>query len=271
MNNEQSFAHNKGWSRLAASLLAGVLITAPTLAHKTFLAPDRYVWSVGDTVEIALTSALAFPDIESGPALDRIAFTSVLLDDQAVADIGFEEGETFLNVSFQAETSGLAVIAMSTLARFGEIAPDGASAYLDEIEADAATHQAFDDLPGTPALNRSYIKHTKTFICVETCESGRGSSFATMGQALEFVAVSGQARTFQLLREGGLVSGQRVTIYSHDGLHQEAISDQDGLVSVDATMSGVILLSAIWVTLPDQANGVYHSDQATLTVDLASH
>jgi hypothetical protein len=259
------------WSWLAASLVAGALITTPSLAHKTFLAPDRYVWAVGDTVEIALTSGLAFPDIETGPALDRIAFTSIMLDNQPVSDIEYEAGGTFLNVSFQAQTPGLAVIAMSTLPRFGEISPDDASAYLEEIEADAATHQAFEDLPGTPVLNRSYIKHTKTFICVETCEAGQESSFTPIGQTLEFVAVAARTRTFQLLRDGDLVAGHRVMIYSHNGSHQEAISDADGLVTIDAGIAGISLLSAIWITLPDQADGVYHSDQATLTVNLAIH
>lgn len=253
---------------IAASLLAAAVIATPSLAHKTFLAPSQYVWDSGTIVEVAFTSGLAFPDIESGPARDRISFTAVIVDNQAVEEVAYEESETALNVTFMADDRGLAVIAMSSFLRSGEIAPEDASAYLNGIGADDTVRQAFEDLPGSPALNRSYIKHTKTFICIETCENGRESSYAPIGQTLEFVAVESHGRTFGLVRDGAPLEGHRVAIFSHDGHQLDAVTDENGWVEIDGSMSGAVMLSAIWITLPDQADGVYHSDQATLTVDL---
>lgn len=251
-----------------ASALSALLFSAPAFAHKTFLTTERHLWDLGNTVEVGLTSALEYPNIEFGPARDRIAFTTVLLANAQVQDLVFEEGETALSVSFQGEESGVAVVAMSTHLREGEIGPEDTAAYLDELDVDPAVRQAFEDLPGSPPLNRSYIKHTKVFLCVSTCETGQESRQTPLGQALEFVGIADDERSFALVRNGETVANQRVTIYSATGEHTVAVTDGDGVVRVAPSFSGVVLLSAIWVTAPDEPTGVYHSDQATLTVSL---
>ena len=252
---------------LAATALT-IMLSAPVSAHKTFLASERHMWEAGDTVEVGLTSALEFPNIESGPAQDRISFTSVIVANASVEDFVFREGDAALTLSFQAEESGFSVVAMSTHPRAGEISPENTAAYLDEIEASPTVRQAFEDLPGSPALNRSYSKHTKTFLCVDTCDVGAEAGEAALGQALEFVGVGGQDRAFALIRDGQTVANQRVTIYSSDGAHTAVMTDQDGVVHVGQEFTGVVLLSAIWVTTPDHPSGNYHSDQATLTTRL---
>lgn len=263
--NSSRTATNRGrlW---AASALSALLFGAPAFAHKTFLASERHLWGSGDTVEVELTSALEFPNIEYGPTLDRISFTSVLVANAQVQNVAFEEGQTALTVSFEAAESGFSVVAMSTHPRSGEISPEGAAAYFDEIEAEPAVRQAFEDLPGSPPLNRSYSKHTKVFLCVDTCERGHEARQTPLGQALEFVGVADEASSFTLVRHGEAVANQRVTIYSDRGEHTAAVTDERGVVRVDPSFSGVILLSAIWITAPDEPSGVYHSDQATLTV-----
>lgn len=252
---------------LSATALA-LLLSAPVSAHKTFLASGQHMWATGDTVEVGLTSALEFPNIESGPRLDRISFTSVSVANAPVEDLAFREGAAALTLSFQAHESGFSVVAMSTHPRAGEISPENTAAYLDEIEASPAVRQAFEDLPGSPALNRSYSKHTKTFLCIDTCDVGEEAGEAPLGQALEFVSVRGEDRAFALFRDGQSVANQRVTIYSSDGEHTAETTDQDGVVHVNSDFTGVVLLSAIWVTAPDHPSGNYHSDQATLTTRL---
>jgi len=247
--------------------LAALLLATPSYAHKTFLAVERYVWDAGEVIEVSLTSALEFPNIEYGPAQDRISSISVFVGDQEISDIAFEEGEVALTATFTPTNNGPVVIAMSTHPRAGEISPEGAAAYFDEIDAEQSTRQAFDDLPGSPALSRSYSKHTKTFLCVASC-AGPGARNTAIGQALEFVGVAGENRSFALLRDGDVLPGQRVAIYSVDGSHVETVTDDQGVIILENSVSGVVLLSAIWITLPAQADGVYHSDQATLTVSV---
>jgi len=270
MSSKQTFGRWPHFRFFAGAILGASVMFTPALAHQTFLLPSQFVWQAGDTVDVVLTSALAFPNVEHGPKRDRIPFTAVVAGGEPVSDLAYEEAETFLKLRFTPEHSGLALIAMSSKPRFGEIKAEDADAYFDEIGADAATRQIFDALPGSPALNRSYAKHTKTFICIENCDVGREPSYAPTGQALEFIAMATEARAFQLLRDGNPLAGQRVTISSPDGASQETTTNENGVVEIDASLSGVVMVSSIWITMPDQPDGVYHSDYATLTIDLAN-
>ncbi|NOX83980.1 MAG: DUF4198 domain-containing protein [Alphaproteobacteria bacterium] len=248
--------------------MAAIIVT-PSLAHKTFLWPSKFLWNTGDVVDVALTSALAFPDLQFGPARDRISFTSVVLDNEAVGALSYEESDTILKVTFTAERPGLAVIAMSSKPRFGEIKPEDASAYLDEIGAEASVRAAFEALPGSPPLNRSYSKHSKTFICIETCSIGYEARFASAEQALQFVAVKSDKTAFMLLRNGKPVASHAVSVNTSDQAHHDLSTNEDGIVTIDPAMTGAVMMMSIWITVPDQPDGVYHSDYATLTVDLS--
>ena len=252
----------------SAILLTTVVVT-PSLAHKTFLWPSKFLWNTGDVVGVALTSALAFPDLQFGPARDRISFTSVVLDNKAVGALSYEESDTFLKVKFTAERPGLAVIAMSSKPRFGEIKPEDASEYFDEIGAESSVRAAFEALPGSPPLNRSYSKHSKTFICIETCVAGNEARLAPVEQALQFVAVESDNAAFMLLRDGKPVAGHAVSVSAPDQEQRDLSTNAEGVVIIDSSMTGVVMLMSIWITLPDHPDGVYHSDYATLTIDLS--
>ena len=89
-----------------------------------------------------------------------------------------------------------------------------------------------------------------------------------MDQILEFVASEARAKTFVLLLDGKPLAGKSVTIAPLEGEAIQTITDENGTLTVSASLSGVIMLSAVWITLPESADGVYHSDYATLTVNL---
>lgn len=254
---------------MVGAILSATLLAAPALAHQTFLQPDKFVSAAGEQVDIALTSALAYPNIEFGPARDRIAMVSVTVANQAMDALAFEENETFLNISFTPDQAGFVVAAISRKPQAGQIKAEDTSMYLDEIGATEAIRQAFDDLPGEPPLDRSYAKHSKTFFCIETCASGREASLAPLGQPLEFLGVNGVNDTFLLFRDGAPLAGHSVTVVSPGSDNQELTTSADGSIHLDAPLRGVLMLSAVWITVPDQADGVYHSDYATLTVDLS--
>ncbi|WP_428406736.1 DUF4198 domain-containing protein [Hyphococcus sp.] len=251
------------------NLFSGVFFVSAMLggsvhAHQTYLLPDKFHHTEAETVSVALTSALAFPNMESGPAKDRIASFSVSIGDEIIEDVSFEEGGAALTMRFAAERLGTAVVAISSKPRAGEIPPEDVELYLDEIEADAVVREAFDALPGSPPLRRSYAKHAKTFFCIKTCD-GANKLATPAGQKLEFVAGAG---SFRLLLDGKPLAGKQVTIVPFDGETSSVATDEHGKILVPDALSGVIMLSAVWITLPDEPDGVYHSDYATLTVDL---
>jgi Domain of unknown function (DUF4198) len=259
---------------IASAVLAATLFAVPAFAHKTFLWPAKFMWQTGDTVEVALTSALAFPDLQFGASKDRIAFSSVVMAHHKVDTFALTENKTFLNMTFKAEHAGLGVIAMSSMTRSGDIKPEDTEGYLDEIGANEAARQAFNNLPDNPVLHRSYSKHTKTFICVETCAKGADEKYKPVGQKLEFVANKAADsktgdREFILLLDGKPLADQDVVIYGTDGKGVDVVSDTSGLVKIPSTHEGVAMLTSVWITMPTKPDGVYHSDYAALTLKLA--
>ena len=251
----------------AAGILAGMFMSAPSYAHQTFLLPAEFVGKPHTSIEVGLTSALSFPDRMSGPARDRIEFVTVLIGDHEISEILFEEEETVLNAKFVAHHPGFVRAAMSSMPRAGKIEPENADAYFDEIGASQPVRQAFDALPGEPPLNRSYSKHAKTFFCIETC-GGAESAASPVSQKLEFVASDTGKRTFRLLLDGKALAGQDVSVTSFKGEQTSTTTNESGAFTIDESSSGIVMLSAVWITLPDSPDGVYHSDYATLTLDL---
>lgn len=247
--------------------IGAAIIAAQAAAHQTFLLPDQFMWSDGETVSIDLTSALSFPNLEHGPSQDRIAYSHAAVNGEPIDSLTFLESETALRINFSTRHKGLAVVAASSKPRAGQIPPEDVDMYLDEIEADAAVRAAFDALPGSPSLDRSYAKHAKTFFCIDVCDDAE-SAAAPVGQKLEFVGAGANGRSFALLLDGKPLVGKAVTIVPFDGNASQTQTDESGAFSVGASYSGVVMMSAVWITLPDKADGVYHSDYATLTVNL---
>ncbi len=248
--------------------LAALLASSAAFGHMTFLASSEAIWPAGETIEIAMTSALEYPDIQFGLDQGRVAFVSATVGGVAVDGLSYAESETALGIRFTPTSAGLGVLAVSTHPRSGEIPPESIDVYFEEIDADADVQAAFHALPGSPALMRSYSKLTKTIFCVATCEGGEEAVFTPMGQALEFVPVQNEARRFALYQDSETLADHRVTIHTPEGRHFDALTDETGRFTVSAELDGEVLLSAIWIDLPETPDGNYHSDQATMTVRL---
>ena len=253
--------------QIAACVIGAAMIATPAFAHQTFLLSEKFEYSDNETVSVSLTSALSFPNMEHGPAKDRIAFSYAAIGGEPITDMTFEESETALKISLTTDKTGFAVVAMSSKPRAGEIPPEDVDIYLDEIEADDGVRAAFDTLPGEPPLQRSYAKHAKTFVCIMTCRDATDLE-SPVGQKLEFVVTATGGNSFQLLLDGRPLAGKQVAISSIESEALAAETDENGMFGVSDNVSGVVMLSAVWITLPDRPDGVYHSDYATLTIDL---
>lgn len=269
LSTHTTFQRRTRAGTLAKSAFAAffAFVAAPATAHQTFLLPGEFAWDSGEAVTVDLTSALSFPDLEHGPSQDRIAYSHATVGGEPVSALSFNEGETALQIGFGSSGTGFAIVAASSKPRAGQIPPEDVDVYLDEIEADPSVRAAFDALPGSPPLDRSYSKHAKTFFCIKTCDNADGAT-TPAGQKLEFVASGSHARTFVLLLDGEPLAGKAVTIVPVEGETEKTVSGENGAVTISPSLSGVAMLSAVWITLPENADGVYHSDYATLTIDL---
>lgn len=250
----------------ATAFVLAVAVSGGAWAHKTFLASPQAIWPVGQPVTIAMTSALEYPDIEFPLARDRVASATALIGATEISEFNLAETDTSLEIQFAPVATGYGVLAVVTHPRSGEISSESVDVYFDEIDADQAVQAAFHALPGTPALMRSYTKLTKTFFCVDACLGNAEAWHQPLGLPLEFIASDDGAGRFALYQDGQPLAGHRVTIHTPDGRHFDARTDVSGQFTLDPDIAGEVLLSAVWIDLPDRPDGNYHSDQATLTV-----
>ncbi|WP_168171421.1 DUF4198 domain-containing protein [Lacimicrobium sp. SS2-24] len=240
------------------------LLCPLALAHDTFLLPVQNTVSVSQPVEVRMTSALSFPDLTWGVAQERIALASVQLNGETITPLSYSEGEAFLSIGFTPQNAGVSTVAMSSKLRSGDIGHENVDGYLDEIGASSDIKDAFKALPGNPSLHRSYVKHTKTFICVEPCDDKSTFMSEPVGQTLEFVKASGSADVFQLLFEGQPLTNHDVKVKNTSKETFMLKTDESGRLELNEQISGTFMLAAVALTLPDRTDGTYHSDQATL-------
>ena len=259
--------NNKTFTRFAAGLLVSLNIaTLPALAHETFLLPDQSVWQVDSDVKIKMASGLSFPDLTWGVSQDRISTVIVQLNGKTLPSPSFTDGKAFLTIGFTAKQAGVGVIAVSSKKRSGDIKHENTEGYLDEIGAPESVRQAFKALPGKPVLHRSYVKHTKSFICIEDCKDSQHVNAKAVGQKLEFIAARDDANHFQLLLDGKPLPNHEVKVRDAAKVLYKFNTDANGLLSIDEKISGTIMLAAVAITLPEKTDGLYHSDYATLVL-----
>lgn len=261
---------NKKNNKFLASLLASLsIVTLPAaLAHETFLLPTQHVWKLDSDVKIRMASGLSFPELTWGVSQDRISTAIVQLDGKTINSPSLTDGKAFLTIDFTASQEGVGVVAMSTKPRSGDIKHESTEGYLDEIGAPHSVRQAFRALPGKPSLHRSYVKHTKSLICIESCKDGRYLNSKPVGQKLEFIVTNDNTNSFQLLLDGEPLPNHEVKVRDSTKELFKFETDANGQLSIGEKMSGTIMLAAVAITLPEKANGLYHSDYATLVLNI---
>ncbi|MBM7074690.1 DUF4198 domain-containing protein [Shewanella sp. 202IG2-18] len=252
-------------TRLLITLHMFVLPTA--MAHETFLLPTQSVWEMNSDVEVRMASGLSFPDLTWGVNQERISSSTVQLNGKNVADPSFKDGNGFLTVNFNASEAGVGVVAISTKTRSGDIEHKNTEGYLEEIGASESIKQAFMALPGKPPLQRSYVKHTKSFICVKSCKGSRDLSSKPIGQKLEFITANDDAGRFQLLLDGKPLPHHEVKVRDSEKELYQYRTDSRGMFSIREQVSGTVMLAAVAITLPEKPDGLYHSDYASLVLN----
>ncbi|WP_100656888.1 hypothetical protein [Alteromonas flava] len=246
--------------------LLSSVITLEVYAHDTFLMPVQGTYPISGKVEIRMSSGLSFPEQTWGIDERRIDFTTLKLNGETIDTPTFALTKDYLSLGFIAPQNGVVTVAISTKARSGAIDNENVDGYLDEIGATSRVREAFQALPGKPSLQRSYVKHTKTFLCIELCDFGLEFLSKPVGQKLEFVGTKESKSIFELVYQGDPLPNHPVEVKNTAKEAITLITDQYGKVDIKGILSGTLMLAAIALKVPDNADGLYHSDQATLVL-----
>lgn len=244
----------------------GSLLSLRVMAHDTFLLPVQETYPLNSDVEIRMSSGLSFPEQTWGVDKSRIEFAGIVLNEDMISSLSYSQSKEYLSIGFTAPKSGVVTAAISTKVRSGTIDSESVDAYLDEIGAMSVVKEAFHELPGKPSLQRSYVKHTKTFLCIASCDGAKVFMTRPMGQKLEFVGTSGSSSIFQLLFDGQPLSNHMVKVKNAAKETIMLMTNENGKFDIDGKVAGKVMLAAVALTLPDEPDGLYHSDQATLVI-----
>lgn len=258
-----------------AVLLVTILAPAPTLAHDTWLLPAQYRVRPGQPLMLDLTSAMRFPEPETGPKPERPAATGVRLGGSTQPLQPHPPAGKVLRLSAAAAVPGIATVWIESSPREIDLEPKEVEEYLAETGA-----TDIRDLwvkSGRGPWRETYVKHAKSFVRVGEPVEDR-SWAQPAGMALEIVPeadptslTQAQPLRVRVLEEGRPAVGLAVAAVAEGGAKPIIrTADSDGRVTLPLSRSGQWLIRATRIR-PGQRPGTWRSRFATLTVSVGGH
>ncbi len=257
---------NVAW--LFLSLVAAV----PLFAHDTWIAPDRFTVYRDDTVELHMTSGMAFPKLDSAIKPARIARALIRIGGQS-SRMAPLSGAHSLDFRIPIRATGIATFAVALRPNSIQLTPTQVAEYLDEIGADAELRRMWADRPEPKKWREIYTKHAKSFVLVEKADD---SWKEPVGLGLEFVPLTdptslhaGDRLPLRLIESGKPLANFSVGVLHEADPHGIIVkTDADGRVVVPVPTKGRYLIRATHLRPADRAGTDWISDFTTLTVNV---
>lgn len=255
-------------------VLACSFVTA-VLAHDTWLIPQRFAVMPSATVQLDLTSGMAFPNLETSIKPERIDRAQCRLAEAHFAISDFSPAPKSLCFQAVLSKAGIATCWVELKPRALELTPKQVQEYLAEIGAPAAVRQEWAAAPLPKHWRELYTKHAKTFIQVGGALADR-SWAKPVGMTLEIVPESdptqlGSRRNFavRVLENGSALANFPVGVVREGGgKGQIRKTDNEGRVRFRLKMAGRWLLRGTKLRKSTQTGVEWESDFTTLTVNV---
>jgi uncharacterized GH25 family protein len=263
------------FKKLASVTLAGLFFSAVTLAHDTFLLPERFSAPVGTTVPLDLTSGMGFPFLDTAIKPDRVAFTRVHLAGKTFEIRSFGPAEHSLRFNARFSKPGVATIGVDLKPRTLDLELDKVQEYFDEIDPPDEVKKHWAAMPEPKRWRESYVKHSKTVVRVGKFEKD-DSWRKPLGMALEIVPDTdpttlkpGDAFTVHVLRDGKPFPGFSLGIIREEMFKGEfGKTDAQGRVTFTLDKAGRWLLRGTDLRPSSKPGLEWESDFTTFTVEV---
>lgn len=257
---------------VAATVLSAV--TAGTSrAHDTWLLPDRFEITRGQTVALQLTSGMAFPELESGPKRERVESASCRLAGrtQEITDITAEP-KALIFKSELAE-NGVATFWVKLPPKAIELKPDEVEHYLEEVGAPATLRKEWSEME-PKRWREFYAKHQKTFVRVGP-PAGDRSWAEPVGSALEILPESdptevraGDEFAVRVMKNGTPHAGFALNaVAAGESKGETGRTDAQGRVAFRINKPGPWLLRGTDLRKAARDDADWESDFVTLTFE----
>jgi len=254
-------------------LIGFSLLTLPLCAHDTWVAPDRFAVRRGDTIELHMTSGMAFPKLDTAIKPERVARALIRAGGRSSMMMPLRRGAHSLDFRIHSRSTGVATIAVDLKPNTIELSPKQVAEYLDEIGADAELRRMWADAPEPKRWRETYTKHAKSFVLVETPDD---SWKAPMELAFEFVPLTdptslrvGGTLPIRLIESGKPLANFPVgVVHGTDGDATILKTDDEGRVDVPLPKSGRYMLRATHIRPAQRTDADWISDFTTVTLNV---
>ena len=242
-----------------------------SLAHDTWILPDRPRADAGKTVRLRATSGMAFPRLEVAIAPDRIERAGLRIGGSGTALGEGTKGEKSLDLTVRPDRAGVAVAWLESKPRSLDLKPEQVEEYLAEIGAEEIAREWKANADKT--WHETYAKHAKTFFRVGA-ESGDRSWGEPVGMAIEIVPeadptrlAAGQELPARVFKDGRPLAGFPVTALAADQKTGVlARTDTEGRVRFRLDRAGWWLFKGTEIKRAPGSASDWESHFTTLTV-----
>lgn len=265
------------YRKAGIALWLSVLISAPALAHDTWLIPDRFAVPQESLVQLNLTSGMSFPALGTSIKPDRVDHAGCRLSGQQfdIAELAPEAKS--LRLHARMPESGIATCWVALKPRSIELTPKQVQEYLHEIGAADSVRQQWNKASQPKRWRENYTKEAKTLLSVGATRPD--SSWAEpVGLSLEIVPErdptslhAGDTLPVRVLKEGKPLAEFPLGIV-HEGKSRGLIrkTDSQGRVTFLLGRAGHWLLRGTELRSASQADGEWESTFTTMTINVKS-
>ncbi|WP_244878361.1 DUF4198 domain-containing protein [Brevundimonas vesicularis] len=254
--------------RLLLAVTAGLgLFASAAAAHDFFLVPDRFAGPRTQPLIVHATSSSDFPALNVSSPQSRVGAVRASVGGHPASVTIQDRAAQSLRLAVSSERPGMAVVTLQTIWGESSWRPDQVDTYLEEhpfkVEEVAAVRRL---LPEGSTLNIQSRRLAKTLACFETCDpTGTGPTGLEVEFLPEFDAGHASPTRFQLVRNGQPLTSHPVTVRFGHGQRHEAMTDQEGRLSLPEGVTGPVMLVAATLNVPSQAGGRFVTNNASLT------
>jgi uncharacterized GH25 family protein len=259
--------------RIAATLLLTIALAASSLAHDTWLIPDRFVVARDTLVLLDLTSGMAFPALETSIKPERLERALCRVAGHTFEVTAFSPASKSLRFKARLVEPGVATFWVELKPRSLQLTADKVQEYIDEIDAPRAIREAWANARRPRRWREVYTKHSKTFVRVGELPSPR-SWAEPVGMRLEIVPERdptalrvGDEFPVRVFKDGAPMAGFPLGIV-FEGSSKGRIekTNAEGRVTFRLDRKGRCLLRGTDLRKASQAGVDWESDFTTMTI-----
>ena len=262
--------------RFAAGLLLLGVLTASTLAHDTWLAPDKFSVPPKTTVTLDLTSGMEFPKLDAGPKPERVESAKCRLAGRTFDMKDMTSAAKSLQLKAELTEPGVATLWLKLPPKALELKPEEVEHYLEEVSPPEEFRKQWAEM-NPKRWRELYAKHQKTFVRVGQPQSDT-SWREPVGTFLEIVpekdptaVKAGDDFPVRVLKDGQPLPGFSLNaVAANETKGETGQTDAEGRVTFRLNKAGAWLLRGTDIRKSTKPDTDFESHFVTLTLEAAS-